>query len=79
MAAKKSNPASARKAPAGKATDSVNTPVRNSAIPKPSAAAKAVELTHDVIAKRAYEIWSSGSGGTESDNWLRAEREQRGR
>jgi hypothetical protein len=31
----------------------------------------------DRIARRAYEIWQSGNGGSELDNWLRAERELR--
>jgi hypothetical protein len=30
-----------------------------------------------MIAKRAYEIWQSGKGGSEVENWLRAERELR--
>ena len=58
---------------------SVSTPVRNSAIPKAAAAAakKPVEITNDQIARRAYEIYASGTGGSESDNWHRAERELR--
>jgi hypothetical protein len=28
-----------------------------------------------MIAKRAYEIYVSGRGGSQIDNWLRAERE----
>jgi len=65
------NPAS-KSAPA-------TTPVRNTAIPKaqPQAAAKVV--THDMIAKRAYEIAHSPQRGSDHDNWLRAERELRGR
>jgi hypothetical protein len=51
------------------------TSVRNSPIPK--APAKK-EITHDEIAKRAYEISCSGMGGSEVDNWLRAERELKG-
>jgi len=51
----------------------VSTSVRNSPIPKVAAAKK--EITHDQIAKRAYEIWLSGTGGSESDNWHRALRE----
>jgi hypothetical protein len=39
-------------------------------------AAKAV--THELIARRAYEIWASGQGGSETENWIRAERELRG-
>jgi hypothetical protein len=36
------------------------------------------EITHDMIARRAYEIHLSGTGGSEFDNWCRAERELRG-
>jgi hypothetical protein len=28
-----------------------------------------------MIAKRAYEIYLSGKGGSQMENWLRAERE----
>ncbi len=52
-----------------------STPVRNTAIP-PKAAKK--EITHEMIAVRAYEIAISGQGGNDTDNWLRAERELRG-
>jgi hypothetical protein len=59
---------------------SISTPVRNSAIPKPVAATakKPVEIAPERIAKRAYEIYLSGTGGSEQDNWLRAEQELRG-
>ena len=30
---------------------------------------------HEAIARRAYEIYQSGHGGTADDNWFRAERE----
>jgi hypothetical protein len=33
--------------------------------------------THEQIAKRAYEIWKSGKGGSPEENWYRAERELR--
>jgi hypothetical protein len=33
------------------------------------------EVTADEIAVRAYEIYLSGHGGDDLDNWLRAERE----
>ena len=53
----------------------LTTPIRNTAIPKiPSAR---TEITHEMIARRAYEISQSGHGGSELDNWLRAERELR--
>ena len=46
---------------------------RNSPVPRPSAMKR--EISHEMIAKRAYEIYISGKGGTQIDNWLRAERE----
>ena len=33
--------------------------------------------THQEIARRAYEIYKSGKGGSQIENWLRAERELR--
>lgn len=54
----------------------VSTPVRNTAIPKVTPIKK--EITYDQIAKRAFEIHCSGTGGSETDNWHRAERELRG-
>jgi len=42
------------------------------------AGAAAKPVTHELIARRAYEIWASGQGGTEMENWIRAERELRG-
>jgi hypothetical protein len=78
-------PAAAAKKPAGKVV--AKTEVRNTPIPKVAAAAAAPKpvvkaaakvVTHDSIALRAYEIYLSGTGGSEMDNWLRAERELRG-
>ena len=73
---------------AGTAKVASRTDVRNTPIPKPGAPAKLAAaaavmpakraVSHDQIARRAYEIWSSGQGGSEFDNWLRAERELRG-
>jgi hypothetical protein len=37
------------------------------------------EVSHEQIARRAYEIFKSGTGGTPDENWLRAERELRAR
>jgi hypothetical protein len=37
------------------------------------------EVTYEQIARRAYEIFKSGTGGTPEDNWFRAERELRAR
>jgi hypothetical protein len=58
----------------------VSTPVRNTPIPKVAAIATPApkQITRDQIAKKAYEIFASGTGGSESDNWFRAERELRG-
>jgi hypothetical protein len=80
MALKKPAPISkpAAAAAAAKAAPVVSsTPVRNSPIPKVATPAPAGKkpITHADIAKRAYEIWLSGKGGSETDNWLRAERE----
>ena len=47
--------------------------VKNTAVPK--AAKKAPLITTDMIAKRAFEIHMGGTGGSETDNWYRAERE----
>ena len=35
------------------------------------------EVTHSMIAQRAFEIWKS-EGGSAAENWLKAERELRG-
>jgi hypothetical protein len=51
----------------------VSTPVRNSSIPRPQPVAKII--THEMIAKRAYEISQSPQRGSDYDNWIRAERE----
>ena len=55
------------------------TEVRNTAIPRLTAKKPATPLaiTQDQIAKRAYEIYASGNGGSETDNWFRAERDLR--
>ena len=78
--AKKSNPGpnfgkSASKPPVA-APAVKTTAVRNSPLPKPEPAKRLV--TREAIAKRAYEISRSGTGGTEEQNWLRAERELQG-
>lgn len=53
------------------------TAVRNTAVPPKSALATKPELTHDLIARRAFEIHASGQGGSEYDNWYRAETQLR--
>ena len=55
------------------------TEVRNTPLPRSTQQGQPQrrEITREQIAKRAYEIWKSGKGGSELDNWLRAERELR--
>ncbi len=69
---------SAKTSPVSKAVAS--TPMRNSALPPRAAVIPAARKTiaREQIAIRAYEIWRSGGGGSDSDNWHRAERELRG-
>ena len=73
--------ADAKKVEAAKksVTKTVSTPVRNSAIPKltPVAARKPMAITDSIIATKAFEIYASGNGGSELDNWFAAERELR--
>ena len=59
------------------------TQVRNTPIPRPQSSSspsgfQRKQPSHEQIAKRAYEIWQSGKGGSQQDNWYRAERELRG-
>jgi len=71
-------PATASSAPAAPVS---TTPVRNTPIPRPQSSPSSFQKkqpTPDQIAKRAYEIWQSGKGGSQQDNWYRAERELRG-
>jgi len=49
------------------------TAVRNTPIPRPVPGKR--EVTHEMVAKRAYEIFISGKGSDQLGNWLRAERE----
>lgn len=71
-------PGSPLATPKAAAAKPVSTAVRNTAIPKAQPVMKPREITAAMIAQRAYEIWQSGQGGSELDNWLRAERELRG-
>ena len=59
------------------------TEVRNSSIPPKGGSTTQQTNTNktvskEAIAKRAYEIWASGKGGSQLENWLRAEKELRG-
>ena len=54
--------------------------VRNTAIPKTNIVATPTarrEITQELIAERAYYISISGNGGSQDENWIRAERELR--
>lgn len=77
MAAKKNTAKSStsKKTPAkGKSTAVRHTPIPQA---EPTiVVAATVEVSHDMIARRAFEIWQS-NGGCEFDNWTRAERELR--
>lgn len=60
-----------------------STPVRNTSLPprQPTGGSTSIKKsppTHDQIARRAYDIWKSGRGGSQDENWYRAERELRG-
>jgi hypothetical protein len=46
---------------------------------RPAVATSPRSVTQEQIARRAYEIYKSGNGGTPEDNWYRAERELRAR
>ena len=52
-------------------TEEPRTAARSSVTPR--------QVTHEQVARRAYEIFKSGTGGTPEDNWFRAERELRAR
>ena len=73
--AKASGRKTATPKPAGTKGKSSTTTIRNTPIPR-SAGGKR-EITQEMIAIRAYEIYASGKGGSESDNWFRAEAELR--
>jgi len=67
-------------APVAPAPLTSSSPVRNSPVPKAAAPAPRAgkEISYEMIARRAYEIWQSGTGGSQEENWYRAERELRG-
>jgi hypothetical protein len=79
MAGKKFNTPKNNKA----STPVSSTPVRNTTLPPRQntsqySSQKKTPPTQEQIAKRAYEIWKSGKGGSQDENWFRAERELRG-
>jgi hypothetical protein len=89
MATKKTTTAPGK---AKKAAVTSSTPVRNTALPKtappplrsnpfdaspPPATTTRRQITHEAIARRAYEISQSPEGRSPEENWFRAERELR--
>ena len=73
--ATKTKTASKKKAPAKKP---VSTPVRHTEVPKAVAAKPAVvkkTFSRDDVALKAYFISLTSEGGSETDNWLKAEAE----
>ncbi len=54
-----------------------STPVRYSALPKLTAPAAKVAVTDDMIARKAFELYAAGIGGSEQDHWFAAEAELR--
>jgi hypothetical protein len=48
--------------------------VLSGSIKKPSLIVRNI-VTHEAVARRAFEIFDSGRGGSAFDNWLRAEME----
>lgn len=78
---KKSTSSTSKSKPAAKKTST--SPVRKTTVPrasKPAAVAAPApkSVTHDDIARRAYELWQSGMGSSDFDRWCQAERELRG-
>ena len=73
-----------RKIPAAKAKAKVATPaavvsspVRYTAIPKVAAPVAKAEVTSEMIARKAFELFATGRGGSELDHWFAAEAELR--
>jgi hypothetical protein len=65
------------KSTASRKVPAPTTVTRNTPVPRPMPAAKP-PVTHEMIAKRAYEIYRSPRSGSQVENWLRAERELKG-
>lgn len=83
--ARKAETSSVKSAPKREVTVKTVKP-RNTTVP-PKASAKpaarkttqSLEVTHEMIAERAYHLWLSGATGGEFDHWCAAERELRGK
>ena len=50
-------------------------PPKTTAAPAAAKTAAPAPITYERIAERAYKIWESGQGGSEAENWHRAEME----
>lgn len=72
-AAKSTRTSAAKPMPAS-ASRGVSSAPQTAPAAKPCAAP-----SHEAIAQRAREIWKSGKGGTDLQNWLQAEKELRAR
>jgi hypothetical protein len=88
--AKKAAVSDVQSAPKREATVKTVKPRNTSVPPKAAAkssavspaaqqAAQAIEITHAMIAERAYHLWLSGAPGCEHDHWCAAENELRNR
>ena len=66
-----------RSAPGAVRTETRNSPIPRQAAPPQSSSSKpaARQVSHEQIARRAYEISQAPGAGSEFDNWIRAERE----
>jgi len=69
-------PAEARPSTATPARTLAPKPAPNGGVPRVQFMAQPT-LTHDMIARRAFEIHCTDPGGSALDDWLRAERELR--
>ena len=74
--AKSTRPAEARSRAATPAQTLAPRPAPNPGVPRVQFTAQPT-VTHDMIARRAFEIHCADTGGSTLDDWLRAERELR--
>ena len=60
-------------------TTTVTASAKTETVAAPRSVVTGRTITHEQIARRAYEIFKSGNSGSPEDNWFRAERELRAR
>jgi hypothetical protein len=73
---------SAGRTPSVDTSGAISTSFRNSPVPRNTPAPRSAaprEITQEMIAQRAYEIWQRGHGGSQDDHWHQAVRELNGR